>query len=75
LGLANKISKLLFILAVIAFNWYGFAILVILWIIYLARMKSFGKPYLYPLIPFDGKMMIKVLFRMPLSKKGMKAKE
>lgn len=75
LGLANKITKMLFILAIIAFNWYGFAILVILWILYLTRMKSFGKPYLYPLIPFDGKMMIKVLFRLPLSKKGMKAKE
>jgi stage V sporulation protein AF len=67
LGLANKISKIIFILAIIAFDWYGFAMAVLLWFIYLALLKSFGKPYLYPLFPFNFKRLVKVLIRFPFT--------
>lgn len=29
-------------------------------------MKSFGKPYLYPLIPFDFKGLLKAIIRYPI---------
>jgi stage V sporulation protein AF len=67
LGLANKISKIVFILAIIVFDWYGFALAVLLWIIYLSLLKSFGKPYLYPLLPFNPKRLVKVFLRFPFT--------
>ncbi len=63
LGLANKISKLLFLVVIFIFNIYGFIAIVILWFIYLATRKSFTRGYLYPLIPFNLKRLIKTLFR------------
>lgn len=70
LGLANKISKLFFILGTYLFGVYGFAIAVIVWLIMLANSKSFNKPYLYPLIPFDIKKIFKVLIRFPYKNKN-----
>lgn len=63
LGLANKISKLLFIVVIYFFGTIGFIVFLILWIIYLSSLKSFGRPYMYPLIPFDFKALMRVLFR------------
>lgn len=70
LGLANKISKLLFIVAIILFNWWGFLIMVGLWLIYLIRIKVFGKYYLYPLLPFDFKRLLKIIIRFPYLRKN-----
>ncbi len=65
LGLANKITKLILLWSIFFFYFYGFLVATILWIIYLAHLKSFTKPYLYPLIPFRAKELIHVLFRLP----------
>ncbi len=75
LGLANKITKLIFILAVLLGNWYGFVIAFLLWLTYLIRLKSFGKPYLFPLFPLNFKRLMKVLIRFPFDNKSMKNKE
>lgn len=69
LGLANKISKLFFLLMIYLFGFVGFIIGFVLWIIYLSSLKSFKHPYLYPLIPFDFKRLLKVLFRSPYKNK------
>ena len=65
LGLANKISKLFFIFAVFIFGYWGFIIAIIIWFIYLCRLKSVQKPYLYPLIPFNLKRLLKIFIRYP----------
>lgn len=65
LGLANKISKLLFIATILIADWYGFVFALLLWLIYLSRLRSFGKPYLYPLQPLDFKRLLKILVRFP----------
>ncbi|MFY9421560.1 MAG: spore germination protein [Bacilli bacterium] len=70
LGLANKISKLLFIVAILIADWHGFLLALFLWIIYLSRLKSFGKPYLYPLLPMDFKRLLKILIRFPAKNKN-----
>jgi stage V sporulation protein AF len=72
LGLANKISKIIFILAIIALDYYGFILAFIIWFLYLAFLKSFKKPYLYPLLPFNFKRLLKVLIRFPFKDKKQK---
>lgn len=72
LGLANKISKLFFISAILLLDWYGFVIALVLWILYLSRLKSFGKPYLYPLYPFNFKRLLKIIIRFPSKNKTTK---
>lgn len=65
LSIANKMVKIALIAFVFLFKWYGFIIGLILLTIYLARLKSFNRPYLYPLIPFSFKNIIKQLTREP----------
>ena len=73
LGLANKITKISFILAILVFNFYGFIVLFLIWFVYLARIKSFGKPYLYPLIPFNLKRFLKILIRFPYTRNNKRS--
>lgn len=72
LGLANKITKILFIISILLFNFYGFLVAIILWVFYLARIKSFGKPYLYPLYPLNFKRLFKIIIRFPYKNKKFK---
>lgn len=65
LGLANKISKLFFIASIIMFGGIGFCISIFIWLIILVGLKSFNKPYLYPLIPFNLKRLAKTIIRYP----------
>lgn len=68
LSLANKISKIFIITSIFFFNIYGLVVSFIILIIYLCTLKSFGRSYLYPLIPFNGKDFLKQLFRFPYKK-------
>ena len=63
LSLANKMVKLLLILAVGLFGTSGFIVGVYLFIMYLGSIKLLNTPYLYPLFPFNYKELNKVLFR------------
>ena len=72
LGLANKITKILFIVSILLFNIYGFIGAIFLWLIYLAKIKSFGKPYLYPIYPFNLKRLLKIIIRYPYKDKNYK---
>ncbi len=65
LSLANKMVNLLLLLLIFVFGIYGLIIGLILIIIYLASLKSFTRSYLYPLIPFNLKGLLKQLFRKP----------
>lgn len=63
LSLANKMIKIILILLVGFFGGSGFIIGIYLFIMFLANMKLFDIPYLYPLFPFDFKELNKVLIR------------
>lgn len=65
LGLANKLSKLFFIVSSYIFGIIGFCISILIWLIILIGLKSFNKPYLYPLIPLDLKRLAKTIIRYP----------
>ncbi|WP_174615509.1 spore germination protein [Virgibacillus ihumii] len=69
-ALANRIYRL-FLLGVTAiFGLYGFIIGVALWVVALARLKSFNMPYLWPFIPFSFRAMRDVVLRAPMPLKN-----
>ncbi|MCK9470779.1 MAG: spore germination protein [Bacilli bacterium] len=72
LGLANKITKLVFIFSILLFNFWGFVGAFLVWLIYLGRIKSFKKPYLYPVYPFNFKRFLKTIIRYPYSRKNFR---
>ncbi len=69
LSLANKMANIFLLLCVYFFKLPGFIGGTILLIIYLACLKSFNRPYLYPFIPFNVKDLFKQLFRIPYKHK------
>jgi stage V sporulation protein AF len=70
LGLANNLVRIVLLFAVYFFKVPGMMIALTLIIIYLARVKVFNTPYLWPFIPFNAKALMNVLvrFSVPLSK-------
>lgn len=66
LGLANKIFKLFIIVGTALLGLWGYIGTIVVGLIFLATMKSFGKPYLYPLIPFNFKALLKSVIRYPI---------
>lgn len=66
LGLANKMFKLFIIIGTALLGLWGYVGTIVVGLIFLATMKSFGKPYLYPLIPFNFKALLKTVIRYPI---------
>ena len=66
LGLANKMFKLFIIVGTALLGLWGYIGTIIVGLIFLSTMKSFGKPYLYPLIPFNFKALLKSVIRYPI---------
>ena len=76
LALANKIVKLVMIFISYLWGIYGLVIALMLFILYLATLKSFSMPYFSPLIPFNFKNLIKQFIRLPYrSEKKLNQKE
>ncbi|MEK5441835.1 MULTISPECIES: spore germination protein [unclassified Fredinandcohnia] len=74
MSLANRLARLFFLLTTSIFGVIGFVVGITLWILYLARMKSFNVPYLWPFIPFSFKGFKDVLFRAPIPLKRNRPK-
>ncbi|XEC92804.1 spore germination protein [Paenibacillus tarimensis] len=68
LGLANRIVRLLLIIAVAMYQVPGFVVMSTIIFIVLALSRSFNRPYLWPLVPFDARALANVLFRVPVLK-------
>ena len=66
IGLANKMFKLFIIVGTALLGLWGYIGTIVIGFIFLATMKSFGKPYLYPLIPFNFKALLKSVIRYPI---------
>lgn len=69
-GLSNAISVIRLLIYVISslLGMYGFFIGLFLLVAYLARLNSFGVPYLAPMSPVLFNDLLKALIRMPWSK-------
>ncbi|MFC0271524.1 spore germination protein [Metabacillus herbersteinensis] len=63
LSVANKIARLLLLIAVALFKLEGFVIGVTLFIIMLARIRSLNTPYLWPFLPFNAKAAWQIIIR------------
>lgn len=66
MSLANRLARIFLLLMAAIFNVYGFVIGMLVWIIYLARMKSLQTPYLWPFLPFSFRAFGEVIFRAPM---------
>jgi len=75
LGLANKISKLFIIITTFLFGLWGLVGGTIFFLLYLALTSSFGKPYLYPLVPFNLKDFTQIFIRVSQRKKKQRQRD
>lgn len=66
LGLANRVVRLVLLIAVALFGVKGLVIGTTLLILLLTTHRSYNSSYLWPFIPFSAKAMGEVLFRKPL---------
>jgi stage V sporulation protein AF len=63
LSVANKMARLLLLVAVAFFHIPGLVIGCTLYILFIANIKSLNTPYLWPLIPFSPVAFIQILIR------------
>lgn len=70
LSLANHITRILLLLVTAMFGVYGYTVGITLWILYLANMKSYQIPYLWPFIPFSYRAFRDVFLRSPIPLKN-----
>ncbi len=69
LGYALKLSRMLFLILVALLDVWGLVAGILgLFLMLLTTKPILGKGYLYPLIPFDGKALGRILVRQPISK-------
>jgi stage V sporulation protein AF len=66
LGLANRIVRLLLIIAVSIWQIPGFVLVSTLIFIILVMQRSFNRPYMWPLIPFDANGLRSIVIRPPV---------
>lgn len=69
---ALRLFRYLLFTLVALFGWWGFVAGVVFTLVWLGFTNSFGLPYLYPLLPFDGKALIRLLFRFPIPQVGVR---
>ncbi|GAX91084.1 spore germination protein [Effusibacillus lacus] len=70
-ALANRLVRLGLLVITSVFSLFGFGLLglvsgLVLWFVMLARTRSLETPYLWPLLPFNGKALVHVLMRTPI---------
>ena len=69
LGYAFKLLRVALLLVTAAFDVWGFCLGVVGIFILLCTTKPLvGKGYLYPLVPFNGKALLRLLIREPISR-------
>ena len=69
LSYAFKISRIFILILTAIFNLWGFIVGIVIVLLTIAFTKTVsGRSYLYPLIPFDGKALSRLLIRHPISK-------
>ncbi len=66
ISLANRLVRIVLLILTGAFGTIGLVAGITLFIIMLARMKSFNVPYLWPFLPFSIREFMSVLVRAPI---------
>ena len=69
LGYAFKLLRVALLLVTAAFDVWGFCLGVVgIFVLLCATKPLVGKGYLYPLVPFNGKALLRLLVREPISR-------
>ncbi len=69
LGYAFKLFRMMLIVLVALLNWWGFGLgLAIILLLMVTTETVTGKRYMYPLVPFNGKALIRQFIRFPIDK-------
>ena len=69
LGYAFKLLRVALLLVTAAFDVWGFCLGVVgIFVLLCTTMPLVGKGYLYPLVPFNGKALLRLLVREPISR-------
>lgn len=66
LSVANKLMNLFLVILVGLFGLTGFLLGVTASLLFLVNIKSLKTPYLWPFLPFNGKAMLHIIFRIPV---------
>ncbi|WP_243290555.1 spore germination protein [Bacillus sp. FJAT-47783] len=70
LGLANRLTRIVLLLLAGFFGVSGYFVGITLWVLMLARLKSFYVPYLWPFIPFNYRALRDIFIRSPIPLKN-----
>ena len=71
LGYALKLTRMLFLILVALLDVWGLILGTAgLFVMLLSTRPLLGRGYLYPVIPFDGKALGRLLIRQPISRKN-----
>ncbi|ACB85185.1 spore germination protein [Natranaerobius thermophilus] len=70
--MANRVSHLVLLVLIGLFSYYGLLIGLLGGLIFLATTKSFGVPYLWPLIPLNWDALTAILYRKPVPMRNFK---
>ncbi len=65
-SLANRIFRIIFLIGGALFGIYGLLATIAIWLLIIIFTKSLTTPYFWPLIPFNGKALLNVFFRIPI---------
>lgn len=70
LSLANRIVRIFLLFTIFIAGKWGFLIGLLLWFSLLVFTKSLDTPYLWPLIPLNGKALLDIIVRSPMPYKN-----
>ncbi len=65
-GMATRLFRLLILTLTGLFSFWGLGVGIAITLLVMGFTKSLGLPYLWPLIPFHGPSLLRLLFRYPI---------
>lgn len=65
-SLALRLFRYLILVGTFTLGWIGFGGSLLITLMVFGLTKSFGLPYLWPLIPFNGPALLRIIFRYPI---------
>ena len=74
LSLANRIVRIALMVSIFLLGPLGLVLGLIGWFLLLVLSKSLDTPYLWPLIPFNGKALLDIIVRSPMPYKNKRPK-
>lgn len=63
LGMANRLGRLVMLIATALFSAPGLVVSATLWVIFLVVQRSYNSPYLWPFLPFNFKALMAIIAR------------